>query len=400
MWRLMSEVEQASPLDAVEVMARGFARAWQADSVSFLIADYGGDHLARLVRTGTGRRDRGDATEVVPIQDTPQGHVLRTQQPMLLSDAAGSWVCVPVSSRGETIGVLEVGLPTAPAAGAMDEICAAAHVLAYIVVTNRRYTDLSEWGQRTEHFDLAAEIQRRLLPPSFTCEAAQFTVAGWLEPARSAAGDTFDYVLDRDHVHASLTDAMGHEVPAAQLATLAVAALRQSRRRGATLLEQAHDANAALAANGREDQFVTGLLLRAELATGRAQVVNAGHPAPYLLRDGAVEALPFDPDPPFGMFGDSTYRVHDLRLLPGDRLLLVTDGMIERNAARLDIPAELVATPDLHARETVQHLIRRVALHGDLQDDATVLCLDWHGHQHTLRDAVTGSDPAQASPAG
>ena len=109
------------------------------------------------------------------------------------------------------------------------------------------------------------------------------------------------------------------------------------------------------------------------------------------------EALPFDADQPFGLFGDSTYRVHDMQLLPGDRLLLVTDGMIERNAARLDIPAELIATPDLHARETVQHLIRRVAAHGDLQDDATVLCLDWHGHQHTLRDPNTGSDPEKAS---
>ena len=396
----MSEVERASPLDAVEVMARQFAVTWHADSVGFLIADYGGDHLVRLVRTGASGpsgRAGGDATEVVPILDTPQGSVLRTQQPLVLADGAGALVYAPVSSRGETIGVIEVRLPGAPAPGVVDDVVSAAHLLAYIVVTNRRYTDLYEWGQRSQHFDLAAEIQRRLLPPSFTCEAAPFTVAGWLEPARSAAGDTFDYILDRDHLHASLTDAMGHEVPAAQLATLAVAALRQSRRRGATLLEQAHDANTALATHARDDQFVTGLLVRAELATGRAQVVNAGHPAPYLLRDGAVEALPFDADQPFGLFGDSTYRVHDMQLLPGDRLLLVTDGMIERNAARLDIPAELIATPDLHARETVQHLIRRVAAHGDLQDDATVLCLDWHGHQHTLRDPNTGSDPEKAS---
>lgn len=399
----MSEVERASPLDAVEVMARRFAVAWNADDVGFMIADYGGDHLVRLVRTGASGPSGGaggDATEVVPILDTPQGTVLRTQQPLVLADGAGALVYAPVSSRGETIGVIEVRLPAAPAHGVLEDVVSAAHLLAYIVVTNRRYTDLFEWGQRSQHFDLAAEIQRRLLPPSFTCEAAQFTVAGWLEPARSAAGDTFDYVLDRDHLHASLTDAMGHEVPAAQLATLAVAALRKSRRRGATLLEQAHDANTALVAHARGDQFVTGLLVRAELATGRALVVNAGHPAPYLLRDGAVEELPFDPDPPFGLFGDSTYRVHDLQLMPGDRLLLVTDGMIERNAARLDIPAELVATPDLHARETVQHLIRRVASHDDLQDDATVLCLDWHGHQHTLRDPNTGSDPEKASAPG
>jgi hypothetical protein len=47
-------------------------------------------------------------------------------------------------------------------------------------------------------------------------------------------------------LHVSLTDAMGHAVPAAQLATLLVAALRQSRRHGAPLIEQAQDANQTL----------------------------------------------------------------------------------------------------------------------------------------------------------
>ncbi|HET9656835.1 MAG TPA: PP2C family protein-serine/threonine phosphatase [Kineosporiaceae bacterium] len=168
-------------------------------------------------------------------------------------------------------------------------------------------------------------------------------------------------------MHVSLTDAMGHQVPAAQLATLAVAALRQSRRRGATLIEQAHDTNTALTAHAREDQFVTGLLLRIDLDSGAGNLVNAGHPAPYRLRDGLVERLSFAPDPPFGMFPDTTYQVHDLDLLPGDRLLLVTDGMLERNAARLDIPRELTTSPGLHPRETVQHLVRQVGSGGGSQ---------------------------------
>jgi serine phosphatase RsbU (regulator of sigma subunit) len=382
----------------VEVLARQLVRVWHASSVSFLIADYSGDHLARLVRVGTNGQNRVDTTEVVPIHGTTQGQVLRTQQPLVLQDADGAWAYAPVSNRGEAIGVLEIRLPAAPADRIRDDLAAAAHVLAYVVVTNRRHTDLYEWGQREVPFTLAAEIQRRLLPASFTCEAAQLTVAGWVEPTRSAAGDTFDYILNRTHLHASLTDAMGHQVPAAQLATLAVAALRQSRRRDATLVEQARDANVVLTTHARTDQFVTGLLLRIDLATGTAHLVNAGHPPPYRLRGGVAEALPFAPDLPFGIFPDTTYQVHDLHLLPGDRLLLVTDGMIERNAARLDIPEELTTTHSLHPRETVQHLIRQVASHGVLQDDATVLCLVWHGTHHTRRTANTGADRAHASP--
>ena len=54
----MAGVERASPLDAVEVLAGEFAGLWHADSVGFLIADYGGDHLARLVRVGIDGQDR------------------------------------------------------------------------------------------------------------------------------------------------------------------------------------------------------------------------------------------------------------------------------------------------------------------------------------------------------
>lgn len=402
---LMVKVERASPLDAVEVLAAEFTRAWQADAVSFLIADYGGDHLVRLAHVHTDARgqpvaeDQSDAAQVVPIRGTPQGRVLRTQRLLVRQDRGEGWVYAPVTSRGEAIGVLEARLPTVPGDRTATDIAAAAHVLAYVVVTNRRYTDLFEWGQRRVSFDLAAEIQRRLLPASFTCEAAQATIAGWLEPASSAAGDTFDYILDRSQLHVSLTDAMGHAVPAAQLATLLVAALRQSRRRGATLAEQAQYANQILIENAQPDQFVTGLLLRADLATGATRVINAGHPPPYLLREGVVDLLPLEADPGFGMFPETSYRVHDLQLRPGDRLLMVTDGMIERNAARLDLPRELVATRDLHPRETVQHLIRQIVARGDLLDDAALVCLDWRDPHNLLRNVGSGADPTQASTA-
>ena len=81
----------------------------------------------------------------------------------------------PVTSRGEAVGVLELILPFEPEPMTLEDVELAAHQLAYMVIANRRYTDLFEWGQRTVPLSLAAEIQRRLLPASFTCEADQFT---------------------------------------------------------------------------------------------------------------------------------------------------------------------------------------------------------------------------------
>ena len=59
-------------------------------------------------------------------------------------------------------------------------------------------------------------------------------------------GDTFDYSLDRDTLHVSITDAVGHDVHAAMLATVLVGSLRNGRRRERGLLEQAAAANDAL----------------------------------------------------------------------------------------------------------------------------------------------------------
>ena len=220
-------------------------------------------------------------------------------------------VLAPVTERGESIGVLELLLPEEPTLDVLAEIGRVAHLLAFVVIANRRHTDLFEWGQRSRAFTLSAEIQQRLLPEARTCEAAAFTLAGWLEPAASIGGDTFDYSLARDSLHVSMTDAMGHGVDAALTASVCLGSLRGARRRGLSLLDQAAETNAALfeqAARHSRDDFVTGLISRLELPSGLLEIVNAGHVLPYLLRGGELKTLTLSPDPPFGMFSESTYR--------------------------------------------------------------------------------------------
>ena len=114
------------------------------------------------------------------------------------------------------------------------------------------------------------KVQRRLLPGSYTCETDRFTVAGWLEPANAVGGDTFDFILDRDLLHLSMTDAMGHDVESAILATVLVGALRNARRAGATLAQQARTGSAALFDYIGDGSFVTGQLVRIDLRTETA----------------------------------------------------------------------------------------------------------------------------------
>ena len=334
---LLERVEAASPTAAIEVVAEELAALVGARAVSFLIADFSGRALVRFGTPAHGipgpRRQGPEQAQTVPLAGTVYERVLRTQQVDVHELADGAHLIVPVTDRGDAVGVIELILPSYPDDQVVADVAATAHALAYVVIANRRHTDLFEWGQRTTPFSLAAEIQRRLLPGSYTCETDRFTLAGWLEPANAVGGDTFDYNLDRETLHMSITDAVGHEVEAALLATLLVGSLRNGRRRGLNLRDQADTANDALAAHTHAGEFVT-------------------------------------------------------------------DGMLERNAAQLDVAATLRQTRDLHAREVVHALGAAVlrAAGNDLRDDATVVVLDWYGGPLRRRESTHGASQQYASP--
>jgi serine phosphatase RsbU (regulator of sigma subunit) len=398
---LLERVEAVPPTDAVVAVAHQLAVVTGATEVSFLIADYSGRSLVRLGRASAEatRSSGSDSADTLPLEGTAHAAVLRSQQAdVRVVDGRVSMI-VPVTDRGDAVGLLELQLPEVPDEQVQADIRAAGHALAYVVIANRRHTDLFEWGQRTTPFSLAAEIQRRLLPAAFTCEAGQFTLAGWLEPAATVGGDTFDYALDRETLQISITDAVGHEVSAALLATLLVGGLRNERRRGVDLSEQVHNADAALAQHAAAGQFVTGQVLRVELATGRALIVNAGHPLPLRLRDGRVEEVPLEADLPFGVEPGRPFRLQEFPIEPGDRVVFVTDGMQERNAATFDVAAALAESAALHPREVV-HSLGKAVMHatgGQLRDDATVVCLDWYGGPPRNRTSDSGAGRGLAS---
>ncbi|WP_327652692.1 PP2C family protein-serine/threonine phosphatase [Micromonospora aurantiaca] len=193
---------------------------------------------------------------------------------------------------------------------------------------------------------------------------------------------------------------MGHGVASALTATLGVGSLRNSRRRGAGLVAQAEEANRAVAENANvRGAYVTAVLGRIDLTTGRCELVNAGHVPPILVRDGRVVPVDLPGNFPFGMFPGESYRSGELPLLPGDRLVVVTDGMRDRNAADLDLPAALLRLSHLHPREAVRALSDAVLeIAGPaLTDDATLLVVDWYG-DHGPRRSTAGADTARVSP--
>jgi hypothetical membrane protein len=123
------------------------------------------------------------------------------------------------------------------------------------------------------------------------------------------------------------------------------------------------------------------LLIRIRLTDGTVEVVDAGHPFPFLVRDGVVTAVELTVQLPLGL-ATAPYRADTVTLEPGDRLLMVTDGCVDRLDGRLDVEDFLRRSLDRHPRQIVQELGRRAVREitgGSLRDDATALCIDWYG---------------------
>lgn len=413
---LLASVQAAPPVKSVAVLARILRERFSAVEVSFLITDLGGSAVVRL--TGADEAFGTSEPEPLPLAGTVYERVIRSQQLWLdTGDHGGAFagtgqaqVIAPVSDRGDAIGVLELTLSAPPDHETLKRISEAAHALAYVVIVNRRFTDLYEWGRRTKRLSLASEIQHQLLPESFTCDAGPFIVAGSLEPAADIGGDTFDYALNPRGLYLSLTDAMGHDVRAAQLATVVVGALRNARRAGLGIAAQADAANRAVAEHAVREHhavleesaqvhqalaehgaqaMVTGQLLWVSFDTGEAIFINAGHVWPLRLRKGKVEEITPIVDLPFGISLQQRYHVQTLDLRPGDRLLLITDGMLEPHGDNRKLCELIERTAGRHPRDAVRMFTRAVltATDHDPRDDATVLCLEWSGTAWSGRDA-------------
>jgi hypothetical protein len=362
-------------------VTRGYLAAVDGvEAVNLLLVDYGQELLIPFGAyqgppLGQERVEQGEA-----------GVVYRTQAARVGRVQLGWRACVPVTVGGERFGVLDVRLADEPGPGLVAELERVAMVLAFALAVAGRATDEVELARRGRPLSLPAEIQWELLP-RLALVAPEYVVAGTVEPAYDVGGDTFDYSAQPEALTLSVTDAMGHGLQAALLAGLAVAALRNARRRPGGLLEQADHANRALHAQFGGEQFVTGQVLRLDVPGGTGAVVNAGHPLPRLVRGGRIELVELDADLPLGVDPGAIYQVQPLQLEPGDRLVLVSDGILDTapeggaayGAGRLD--GVLRANRELAPYEVARLVVQEVLAHraGDLADDLTVVCLDWRG---------------------
>ncbi|MFG1676851.1 PP2C family protein-serine/threonine phosphatase [Micromonospora sp. NPDC049282] len=366
------QVVTDAPTDLiVDRLAAELLRTYGITEAEVYQVDY---RLAELLPLGGG--------EAVTGPGHPAWHAFDHQEPMVV-DGTG-WF--PVGMRGERRGVLRVSpMPADPAA--RRELDTLASVLGHELAAVTSTTDLYLTKRRSRRLTLAAEMQWELLPGRSRIRPS-FSLAGQLEPAYAVHGDSFDWSDDGHRLWLAVLNGFGEGVAAALLTSLATYALRNARRAGLSLADQAALADQAIYAQHRGGQHLSVLLMELDLATGALTAVDAGSPHLIRLRGGEVAQQVLDKQFPLGMFDGTDYRAQRFQLDRGDRLFVVSDGVIDATADQVRygesaLDRFLRRTGPLEPLDAVRSLIGdlRAFVAGDLVDDAVVVCLDWLGPQ-------------------
>lgn len=375
---LLAQAHSASPGELPALVQRCAAALGLGRAVVYLV-----DLQQRQLQAMDGSDD-------IEVDGTLAGWSYRTRTVRIddTDDVLTAWF--PLVDGAERLGVVGVRTEVLDAAR-MRRGRLLSGVLAMLITSKRTHSDLLSRLARTRPMELPTEMLRAFLPPR-TIGNAHVTSTAVLEPAYELAGDAFDHTLTSNRLDATIFDAMGHSLASGLTTSVAMAGGRNARRNEGDLKTIVETIDNALA-RWLPDQFCTAVFTQLDLQSGTLRWCNCGHPAPLLIRDHRVvpKALECGAQLPLGMpgqFGGEPRRVHETRLLPGDRILLHTDGVTEARMSDgtlfgmerfTEAIIRATAAGELPS-EVLRRLIHQILDRSDsrLRDDATILLLEWH----------------------
>ena len=242
--------------------------------------------------------------------------------------------------------------------------------------------------------NLANRIQHSMLPHSFPPfpDREEFEIYASMDAAREVGGDFYDFfIIDDNHLGLIMADVSGKGVPAALFMMISKTILQSVAMLGGSAEDILTRTNEALCSSNQVDMFVTVWAGILDISTGTIKAANAGHEYPALKKpDGQYELLKDKHGLVIGGMEDAKYHEYEIKLEPGSKIFLYTDGVPEATDANKSMFGTermieaLNSEPDANPERTLEIVRQRVdefVKDAEQFDDLTMMCLEYKGTQ-------------------
>ena len=241
---------------------------------------------------------------------------------------------------------------------------------------------------------MAANIQSGALPQDFPAfpERKDFDIYASMTPAKEVGGDFYDFFLiDEDHLGIVIADVSDKGVPAALFMMSARILISNMAKMVKSPKEVLENANAALNQNNTEKMFVTVWLGVLDLRDGTLTATNAGHEYPILTNEeGTFEILKDKHGFVVGAMPKMKYREYTIKLTPGSKVFVYTDGVPEATNAQkeffglertVDALNQVKDETPEKILKSVHEAVNQFVGSAPQFDDLTMLCVEYLGRE-------------------
>jgi sigma-B regulation protein RsbU (phosphoserine phosphatase) len=238
---------------------------------------------------------------------------------------AGADLLMPVFSDDELRGVLRFAGKSAGQEYDSADLEFLTALADQVAIAANQFRSRKE-RQEAEY---ALDIQRGLLPREIP-QVPGFTIAGAWQPARTVGGDYYDvFKLSETQLALLIADVSGKGMPAALLMASLQATVRAYATAESSPADLCGKVNHAISRSITTGKFITFFYAVLDSAGRRLSYTNAGHNPPLLARQDRSCLKLETGGAVLGVFAEGAYEQASIDFLPGDRLVLFTDGITE-----------------------------------------------------------------------
>ncbi len=378
-------------------------RVIKAEKAAMLLLDPKGQRLEMVVAEGVPE----GAWRTMRVGEGISGKTVEERKPQLLeagqslppdwekeraSYQAASFLSVPLlystpGAEERVLGVINLADKTSGifTSGDLKLLTAIASQAAISIYKSRLVEELKEAERVRREMEIAHRIQMGLLPEK-PPQVEGVELAGKCIPASEVGGDYYDFLDEGERLGLIIADVSGHSVGPALMMAITRSVLRSEIARGRSPAEVLVATNAAVYDDlSRAELFITVFHASYEKRTRTLTYANGGHNPPFLWRARERRCIPLDADGMLlGVLAKVDYEERELKLDPGDILVLYTDGVPEARNESGEMFGEgrlrqaIEEGRGLPAAELLEEIYRRVHEHcGDMpqRDDVTLIVM-------------------------